>query len=76
LVGESITSGVESRTVSKAITDMANHTRTSLDSINKELTALREEFVEKEETDEMAVLRLAVAKLEDRIIKCEEALGL
>lgn len=76
LVGESITSGVESRTVSKAITDMANHTRTSLDGINKELTALREEFVDKEETDEMAVLRLAVAKLEDRIIKCEEALDL
>lgn len=76
LAGESITSGVEARTMSKAITDMANIARESIESIQKELTSLRDEFVDKEETDDMKVLSLAVAKLKDRVAACEEALGI
>jgi hypothetical protein len=44
--------------------------------LDTEVKNLREEFLEKEETDEMAVMRNAIAKLDDRIAAIEEQLGI
>lgn len=76
LVGESVSQGVESRTVAKALTDMSNYIRSTLTTMDTELKNLREEFVEKEETDEMAVMRNAIAKLDDRLAVVEKQLGI
>ncbi len=76
LRGESVSEGSSARTIAAAIADSANHIRQTLATLDKEVKDMREEFLEKEETDEMAVMRNAIAKLDDRIAMIETQLGI